>query len=102
MKKTLRSILFIALSLLAVTEAMAQKGQLAAIKNQVEDGYNFWLYVPYDYSETLEQTPVVIFLHGASLCGNDMNRSRRYGPLHALNMGREIPAMIITPQNPGG
>ncbi|RUL60331.1 phospholipase [Prevotella koreensis] len=81
---------------------MAQVGQLAAIRGEVEDGYDFWLYVPSDYSKTFDKTPVIIFLHGASLCGSDMNRSRRYGPLHALKMGRDIRAMIITPQNPGG
>lgn len=87
---------------LSITSVMAQVGQLAAIRGEVEDGYDFWLYVPSDYSETLDKTPVIIFLHGASLCGSDMNRSRRYGPLHALKMGRDIRAMIITPQNPGG
>lgn len=102
MKKTLISILLLVCAILFATEAMAQKGQLAAIKGAVEDGYNFWLYVPHDYAETLERTPVIIFLHGASLCGGDMRRSLRYGPMHALNLGREIPAMIITPQNPGG
>ena len=87
---------------LSITSLMAQVGQLAAIRGEVEDGYDFWLYVPSDYSETFDKTPVIIFLHGASLCGSDMNRSRRYGPLHALKMGRDIRAMIITPQNPGG
>ena len=87
---------------LSITSVMAQVGQLAAIRGEVEDGYDFWLYVPSDYSETFDKTPVIIFLHGASLCGSDMNRSRRYGPLHALKMGRDIRAMIITPQNPGG
>lgn len=102
MKKTLISILLLVCAILFAAEAMAQKGQMAAIKGAVEDGYNFWLYVPHDYAETLERTPVIIFLHGASLCGSDMRRSLRYGPMHALNLGREIPAMIITPQNPGG
>ena len=87
---------------LSITSVMAQVGQLAAIRGEVEDGYDFWLYVPSDYSKTFDKTPVIIFLHGASLCGSDMNRSRRYGPLHALKMGRDIRAMIITPQNPGG
>ena len=87
---------------LSITSGTAQVGQLAAIRGEVEDGYDFWLYVPSDYSKTFDKTPVIIFLHGASLCGSDMNRSRRYGPLHALKMGRDIRAMIITPQNPGG
>lgn len=102
MKRLIRILLMLAIAVLSATNAAAQKGQLAAIKNQVTDGYNFWLYVPHNYSETLERTPVIIFLHGASLCGTDMRRSLRYGPMHALSLGREIPAMIITPQNPGG
>lgn len=46
--------------------------------------------------------PVVIFLHGASLCGNDLNRVRRYGTIHAIESGRDMDAYVIAPQNPGG
>lgn len=46
--------------------------------------------------------PVVVFLHGSSLRGTDLNRVRRYGTLDALARGREIPAFVIAPQNPSG
>ena len=46
--------------------------------------------------------PVIIFLHGASLCGNNLQRVRRYGLLHAIAKGRYYPCMVIAPQNPGG
>lgn len=49
-----------------------------------------------------EQTPVIIFLHGASLCGKNLNKVRRYGPLDAIVKGRDIDALTIVPQNPGG
>ncbi|WP_410524551.1 phospholipase [Prevotella sp. OH937_COT-195] len=101
-KHNFKRAVTVAAMLAAVMFAAAQPGQLKAFRGEVKDGYDFWLYVPGDYSETLDETPVLIFLHGASLCGSDMNRSRRYGPLHALKMGRDIRAMIITPQNPGG
>ena len=75
---------------------------LRPVKGQIPGGYDFWVYTPQDYFYSLETTPVVIFLHGASLCGHDLNRVRRYGPLDAIVKGREIDALTIVPQNPGG
>lgn len=76
--------------------------QLIAKRNAVKNGYNFWLYLPNDYNAKKADKPVIIFLHGNSLCGNDLNRVRRYGTLHAIALGRQIDAMVIAPQNPGG
>lgn len=74
---------------------------LDANRGVVDDGYNFWLYRP-DSASLETPKPVVIFLHGASLCGNDLNRVRRYGTIDALERGRQIDAYVIAPQNPGG
>ena len=70
--------------------------------NVVKNTYNFWVSVPDTYEEQKGTIPVVLFLHGASLRGNDLNRVRKYGPLDAISMGRDINAIIIAPQNPGG
>lgn len=82
--------------------AYAQYDFLRPVKDSIPGGYNFWVYTPTDYYYSLENTPVVMFLHGASLCSKDMSRSRRYGPLDAIIRGREIDAIVIVPQNPGG
>lgn len=82
--------------------AHAQNGQLAQMKGTVADSYNFWLYAPREYTAEHRRVPVIIFLHGASLCGNNMQRVRRYGLLHAIEKGRYYPAMVIAPQNSGG
>ena len=66
----------------------------------VADGYDFWTYTARDSAS--EPQPLILFLHGASLCGKKLDRVRRYGPLHALQMGLDIPATIVAPQNPGG
>lgn len=97
-----RHILITALLLSFVVSAAAQNNQITAMRNVVPDGYNFWVYTPQEYDSLQHRTPVIIFLHGASLCGHDLNRVRRYGPLQALTLGRTIPALIIAPQNPGG
>ncbi len=70
--------------------------------NVVKNSYNFWVSVPDTYEEQKGEIPVVLFLHGASLRGTDLNRVRKYGPLDAISMGRDINAIIIAPQNPGG
>src|SRR5574344_1707836 len=95
MKKTSALILFLIPFLL-----FAQK--MTAFRNTVSDGYNFWLYTPNGYDSLQNTKPVIIFLHGNSLCGNDLSRVLRYGCLDALEMGRKIDAVIIAPQNPGG
>lgn len=45
--------------------------------------------------------PLVIFLHGRSLCGNNLNKVLRYGTIDAVQGGRKIDAYIVAPQNPG-
>jgi Predicted peptidase len=69
--------------------------------NVVNNGYNFWISTPDDYAEKKSEMPVILFLHGHSLCGTDLNRVRKYGCLDAISMGRDIDALIIAPQNPG-
>ena len=71
---------------------------------EVPDGYNFWLYTPplKDGESEDEEKPLIIFLHGKSLCGTDLNKVRRYGTISAIEKGRNIDAFVIAPQNPGG
>lgn len=75
---------------------------MKTFRNTVPDGYNFWLYTPPGYDSTVNDKPIVLFLHGASLCGNDLNQVRRYGTINALERGRKVDAVVIAPQNPGG
>lgn len=81
---------------------MAQYDFLRPVKDSIPDGYDFWIYTPQDYYYSLENTPVIIFLHGQSLCGRNLERVRRYGPLDAIVKGRQIESLVIVPQNPGG
>lgn len=58
--------------------------------------YPFWINVP--ETEKTEKQPVLIFLHGKSLSGTDLNRVRRYGVLRAMDKGRKIPGIVVAPQ----
>lgn len=79
-----------------------RKGQVTAQRNMPGGGYDFWLYTPEEYEAGGHPLPVVLFLHGASLCGHNLDRVRRYGTLDALEKGKIIPAYVVAPQNPGG
>lgn len=92
----------IIISILLLLPLFITAQTLTAYRNQVPHGYNFWVCTPKDYDSLKSDTPIILFLHGASLCGNNLERVRRYGPLDALKMGRQIDALIIAPQNPGG
>lgn len=93
-----KKILFLALFVIASVAIKAQ--HLYPFRGAVENGYSFWLYTPNGYTDTVAK-PLVIFLHGRSLCGNNLERVRRYGPLNALDMGMHIDAVVLAPQSPG-
>ena len=77
--------------------------QLISHKGVVRDGYDFWVHIPEnrDVGDSA-RIPAVIFLHGASVCGNDLNRVRRYGCIDAVARGVDINAVIIAPLDKGG
>ena len=104
-------ILFALLFLLSPIASSAQ--ELYAIQNTTTNGYNFWLYVPGGYKDHRAERqnakvkspaplPIVIFLHGRSLSGTDLNKVRKYGTLDALAAGRKINAIVIAPQVKAG
>ncbi len=94
MKRILSIIIF-----LSIAVSIVSAGQPNAHRGVVKDGYNFWLSEP---AKDGTSKPVFLFLHGASLCGNNLDRVRRYGPLDAIEKGRKLDAYVIAPQNPGG
>ena len=89
--------------LAAVALPTIGSAQLNAMRNKVEQGYDFWLYLPESYSASkAEPMPIVLFLHGRSLSGNDLTRVLNYGTLDALEAGLKLNAVVIAPQSGGG
>ena len=87
----------------AIIISISAQARLTAHRGEVANGYNYWLSEPETSVDTeADAKPVVIFLHGASLCGNDLNRVKRYGTIDAIEKGRTLDAYVIAPQNPGG
>lgn len=97
-----RILLAFLLAHVAFLTCPAQDDLLEAKRVVRIDGYAFWVYTPQDYRQYERTTPLILFLHGASLRGNDLDRVLRYGPLDAVRKGLQIPAIIVAPQNPKG
>lgn len=74
------------------------QAQLKAIKG--ETAYPFLLNLP--EGEATTKQPILIFLHGRSLSGTNLDRVKRYGVLYAMDKGQEVPGIIIAPQSRGG
>ena len=100
MKKIISIVTIIVTTLITTN---AQPGKMAAMTGKVSNGYDFWLYAPQAYfDQPNEKFPVVIYLHGARLCGRGLRSFHKYLTLDAIAKGRDIETMVIAPQNPGG
>ncbi|MBF4470422.1 prolyl oligopeptidase family serine peptidase [Flavobacterium sp. HJJ] len=90
----MRSPILYCLLLILCTITSVQ-AQLKAITDQTD--YPFWINLP--KQEILDnKAPVILFLHGKSLSGTNLNRVKRYGVIRAIETGKEIPAIVIAPQ----
>jgi predicted peptidase len=92
----MKNILILVLLFLSNLSTYAQ---LKPIYSQAD--YAFWLHLPSD-SILKTKPPVLIFLHGKSLSGTDLNRVKRYGIISEIEKGRKIPAIVVAPQTNNG
>jgi predicted peptidase len=90
-KSSLRMIIFVLLAFFSFTS----QAQLTAEIGKTD--YPFLLNLPSD-SILKTKPPILIFLHGRSLSGNNLDIVKRYGVINEIIRGREIPAIVIAPQ----
>jgi predicted esterase len=63
--------------------------------------YDYLTYLPKDYEANVStKWPAIIFLHGGSSRGNDLNRVKANGIPDRLERGKTIPFIVIAPQCP--
>lgn len=75
------------------------QAQLTAVRDKAP--YPFWLNLPSD-SVMKTKPPVLIFLHGKSLSGSNLELVKKYGVIHEMIKGRQINAIVVAPQVPAG
>ena len=65
--------------------------------------YNYLVYYPEDYFERPDKKyPFLLFLHGRSLTGNNLEMIKRYGVIYEALRGRKLPFVVVAPQSRGG
>ena len=85
--------------LLLLTSLLPGRAQvLWSYRDSVPEGYNFLLYLPAGADTVSTPLPTVLFLHGKSLCGDDLNDVLRYGTVDAIRRGLPLDAVVIAPQ----
>lgn len=83
------------LSLLVILSSLTLNAQLSRVEGKTD--YRFWLNLPED-SILNNNPPILVFLHGRSLSGSDLNKVKRYGVIHEIEKGRKVPAIVVAPQ----
>jgi LysM repeat protein len=94
----MKRLSIIAAFVFMAVSAFAQGEKLLDYTDKIEGGYDFLLYVPESYYKTDASLPVVIYLHGKTCTGTDINMVTKYGSITALRRGVNIPALVIAPQ----
>jgi predicted peptidase len=79
--------------------AFSARAQLSTVIGKAD--YNFWINLPAD-SILKNNPPILIFLHGRSLSGSNLELVKKYGVIKEIERGRSIPAIVIAPQVPAG
>lgn len=91
-------LLYILTSL--ILSFLPDKSERIAVRDQTS--YPFLMQLP--SPEVLaNKPPIVVFLHGRSLSGTDLERVQRYGVLYSIDKGKtDLPAIVVAPQSTGG
>ena len=64
--------------------------------------YDYLLYLPKDYDKKTMPYPQIIYLHGSSHRGNDLNKLKGYGLPYVIDKGKAFHFIIASPQCPEG
>jgi predicted peptidase len=75
---------------------------VVAIKN-AKLPYEFLLYTPESYKkDSTRQYPMIMFLHGRSLSGKNIEMVKRYGLIYEILRGQKMEFIVVAPQCQAG
>lgn len=65
--------------------------------------YHYLSYLPQQYDDDRHKHwPLIIYLHGKSACGSNLDKVRRYGLPFFTDRGMQLDAIALSPQCPTG
>jgi predicted peptidase len=82
----------------AATRPANKPKQIAAtFESKIHVRVNYLLYLPPDYA-TEEKLPLLVFLHGAGACDDNLDMVKRDGLPKLIEQGKTFPFIIVSPQ----
>lgn len=100
-----RSFFFGALSIGALRASKSEAGEHIVHKSSIEGPglqSESLIYVPPGHDPEKKDGRLLLWLHGASLRGNNVQRLRRYGPPRIAEKRGDFPFVLLSPQCPSG
>jgi predicted peptidase len=88
---------------LAFTAAVSAEQKPLTFKQTIKHAVelDYLLHLPAGYDEDRQQAwPLILFLHGAGERGDDVERVATHGPPKLIAAGKDIPAVVVSPQCP--
>ncbi len=70
---------------------------MKAVKNKIG---KYLLHLPENYEYSKNKWPLMLFLHGAGECGDNLEIVKKKGPTMLANKGKEFPFLLLSPQCP--
>ena len=67
-----------------------------------KDMIGYLLALPNDYEGSVEQWPLIVFLHGRGECGDDLERVKLHGLPMLIDEVADFPSIVMSPQCPTG
>lgn len=65
--------------------------------------YEFLVYTPEDYKkDSTKKYPMILFLHGRSLSGKNIEMVKRYGIIYEILRGQKMDFIVVAPQCQAG
>jgi len=97
----MRLIALIALLSFAVSVTAKTPGGNSPLMAEKSKTYPYLAYLPDGYNKSNAKAwPLIIYLHGSSCKGNNLERLKKYGPPFYLERGMDVDAIVISPQCP--
>ena len=60
----------------------------------------YLLFLPSGYETSSQRWPLMLFLHGAGECGQDLDKIKQHGPPKVVESQPDFPFILVSPQSP--
>ena len=78
-------------------QAAPGKQQPQEMERTIKVTFRYLLYLPKDY-EQRKSCPLMLFLHGRSERGDNLELLKRHGPPKLIAAGKDFPFIVVSPQ----